>query len=189
MNPHVWWYVARATGIVAWILAVAAVLWGLALSTRATGRKPGAPWLLDLHRHLAGLTVLFVGAHVGALVADSYTHFRLVDLVVPFASSWKPGAVALGVVALWFLAAVELTSLARRRLSAKAWRSIHLTSYLAAVAATAHMVTAGSDATHPALRYGPALAVGAAAFFLTYRAVRPKRGRREPRLTTGAASP
>jgi DMSO/TMAO reductase YedYZ heme-binding membrane subunit len=187
MNPHVWWYVARATGIVAWVLAVAAVLWGLALSTRAAGRKPGAPWLLDLHRHLAGLSVLFVGAHVGALVADNYTHFRLVDLVVPFASTWKPGAVALGVVAMWFLVAVELTSLARRRLSTGAWRSIHLTSYVAAVASTAHMVAAGSDAMHPALRFGPAIAVGAAAFFLTYRAVAPRRRAGRSRVTTSAA--
>ena len=44
-------------------LAAASVLWGMALSTRALGARPKAPWLLDLHRFLGGMTVLFVGAH------------------------------------------------------------------------------------------------------------------------------
>ena len=50
----VWWYVSRASGVVAWLLAAMAVLWGLALSTRALGAKPRAPWLLDLHRFIGG---------------------------------------------------------------------------------------------------------------------------------------
>ena len=175
MKEEVWWHVARATGVVAWLLAVGSVLWGLALASRATGRKPGPAWLLDLHRHLGGLTLGFTVAHCVALVADSYVHFDVVDLLVPFASDWKPVPVALGVLALWGFAAVEVTSLAKRKLSAKAWRSIHLSSYVSAVAATAHLVTAGTDSTHPLLRWGPALAVTLAAFFLTYRLLAPKR--------------
>jgi len=175
MNEQLWWYVARATGIVAWVLAVAAVLWGLALSSRAAGKRPRPAWLLDLHRHLGGLTLLFTAAHVGALIADSYVHFDVVDVLVPFAAGWRTGAVAWGVVGFWFLVAVELTSLARRRLPATVWRSVHLSSYLGAAAATAHLVTAGTDALHPALRWGPAAAVSAAAFFLTYRLLLPRR--------------
>ena len=185
MNEQVWWYVARATGVVAWALAVGSVLWGLALASRATARKPGPAWLLDLHRHLGGLTVAFTAAHCAALVADGYVQFGLVDLLVPFASDWKPLPVALGVLALWGFAAVEATSLAKRKLSQKTWRSIHMTSYLSAAAATAHLVTAGTDAMHPALRWGPALAVTAAAFFLTYRLAMP---RRRGRASATAAS-
>ena len=175
MNEQVWWHVSRATGIVAWLLAVGSVLWGLALASRATARKPGPAWLLDLHRHLGGLTVAFAAAHCLALVADGYVQFGIVELLVPFTSDWRPVPVALGVLALWGFAAVEATSLAKRKLSARAWRSIHLSSYLSAAAATAHLVTAGTDATHPLLRWGPAVAVTAAAFFLTYRLCVPKR--------------
>jgi hypothetical protein len=177
MNEQLWWHLSRATGIVAWALAVAAVLWGLALSTRAAGKRPGPGWLLDLHRYLGGLTLAFTAAHVGALVADSYVHFGVADVLVPFAADWRTGPVALGVLAMWTLLAVELTSLAKRRLPARAWRTVHLTSYLGAAAATAHLVTAGTDAMHPALRWGPALAVSAASFFLTYRLLVPRRGR------------
>ena len=77
--------------------------------------------------------MLFLAVHLGALVADSYVHFGVADLLVPFASSWKSGAVAWGVVAFWFLIAVEVSSLMMRRLPRRTWRAIHLTSYLAAV--------------------------------------------------------
>jgi hypothetical protein len=177
VNEQVWWYLARASGVVAWVLAVASVLWGLALASRAAGRKPGPKWLLDLHRHLGGLTIAFTGVHVAALVADSYVHFDVVDVLVPFASEWRPGAVAFGVVALWAFAAVETTSLAKRWLSQSAWRTIHLCSYVGAVGATAHMVTAGSDALNPVLRWGPTVAVAAASFFLVYRLLVPRRVR------------
>ena len=36
MNPHIWWYVARAGGLVAWILAGLSIALGLFLA----GRRP-----------------------------------------------------------------------------------------------------------------------------------------------------
>jgi hypothetical protein len=96
MNEQLWWYLSRASGLVAWGLAMTSVVWGTALATRALGGRPKAPWLLDLHRHLGGLTVAFVGLHLGALAADSYVHFGWADLFVPWASSWRSTAVAWG---------------------------------------------------------------------------------------------
>ena len=68
-----------------------------------------------MHRFLGGAAVTFTGLHVAGLVADSYVHFGVADVLVPGASSWRPGAVAPGVVSLYLLAAVELTSLFMRR--------------------------------------------------------------------------
>ena len=93
-SSQVWWHVARASGIVAWALAAATVLWGLALSTRALGPRPRAPWLLDLHRFLGGLTVVFVAVHLIGLWADSYVTFGYTELFVPMASAWRPGSPA-----------------------------------------------------------------------------------------------
>lgn len=145
MNPQTWWYVARASGIVAWLMLTASVIWGILLSTKAFPEHRRPAWLLDLHRWLGGLTVGFVAIHLGALVADTYVHFGLSDLLVPFASSWKPGAVALGVVALWFLIAVELTSLGLRRLPRRVWRWIHLSSYAVFLLGSLHAALAGTD--------------------------------------------
>jgi len=170
-----WWYLSRATGLVTWGLAVASILIGLALATRALGPRPKAPWLLSLHRWVGGLTVLFTAAHIGAIVADSFVHFGVADVLVPFASSWKPTAVAWGIVAAWLLLAIELTSLQMRRLPKRVWRGIHLTSYAVAVLATVHGFTAGSDTSNPAFTWAVVGSVAAVAFFAVYRRLAPKR--------------
>ena len=116
--------------------------------------------------------------HLGALVADSFVHFGVADLLVPFASSWKSGAVAWGVLAFWLLVAVELSSLMMRRLPRRTWRTIHLTSYLAAVMATVHAFTAGTDADNPLVIWSVVASVAATTFFLVFRLVLPKRKQR-----------
>jgi predicted ferric reductase len=146
------WYVARAAGLVSWVLLAAATFWGLALSTRALGDRPRANWLLDLHRWLGGTALAFTGVHVVALLADQYVHFGVADVLVPFASSWHPVAVAGGVVAAYLLLAVELTSLARTALSKRAWRRVHTTSFVLFVTATIHGLTAGTDTRSAAAR-------------------------------------
>jgi DMSO/TMAO reductase YedYZ heme-binding membrane subunit len=159
---------------------MASVLWGIALATRALGSNPKAPWLLDLHRHLGGLTVLFTGIHMGALVADNYVHFGLADLLVPFASGWKTGAVAWGVIAFWLLLGIEITSLLMKRIPKVWWRRIHLLSYAVAVMATIHLFSAGTDASTTALRWGTIAIATLAAFFLLYRELGPRKASRIP---------
>jgi len=151
MNEKLWWYIARSTGIVAWALVAAAVIWGLLLSTRLLNGRPAPKWLLDLHRHLGGIAVAFTGLHLAGLVADNYSHFGPADLLVPFANTWKPLPVALGVVAMYLLVAVEGTSLAMKRMPRRWWRWIHLTSFGVFWLGTIHGITAGTDAGNPAL--------------------------------------
>lgn len=145
MNEKVWWYLARASGLVAWALLVVAVLWGLLLSTRLLKDKRRPAWLLDLHRWLGGLAVSFTGIHLIGLVADSYEHFGWKEILVPFASEWRPGAVAWGVVGLYLLVAVQITSLLMRRLPRKLWRAVHYLSFILLFFTTMHSTLAGTD--------------------------------------------
>jgi len=141
------WYIARSSGLVSWSLLALATLWGLALSTKVLGKRPRPNWILDLHRLLGGLALIFTGVHVGALLVDQYIGFGVQDILVPFASRWQPGAVAWGVVGLYLLLAVELTSLARARLPKKVWRRTHYASFPLFVTATIHGLAAGTDTT------------------------------------------
>jgi DMSO/TMAO reductase YedYZ heme-binding membrane subunit len=175
MSTQTWWFVSRASGIVAWSLAAASVLWGMALSTRALGKQPRAPWLLDLHRFLGALTVVFVGVHLLGLFLDQYAHFGLADLFVPFASTWKPQPVAWGIVAFYLLVAVEITSLLMKRLPKKLWHAIHLLSYVLYVTATVHLFLAGTDAGNLWLRSAAFVSMGGILFFLIYRFIGPGR--------------
>lgn len=145
LHPQFWWWVTRATGMVAWAAATASVAWGITVSGRLVRRRKLPAWLLDLHRHLATLTVAFLALHLGALVADSYVEFGLRDLVVPMASSWRPGPVAWGIVAMYGLVVVQVTSWTMRWIPRRAWHGIHLVAYAVFVTATVHSVTAGTD--------------------------------------------
>jgi predicted ferric reductase len=145
MNQATWWYTVRASGIVAWAVLTASVVWGLVLSIRPI-RRPRPAWVLDLHRFLGALGLAFVGVHLLALGFDSFIGFGLVDLFVPFASHWQPTATAWGVLALYVLLAVELTSLVRRHLPRRVWHGIHLLSLVAFGLVIAHGLSAGTDA-------------------------------------------
>jgi predicted ferric reductase len=170
---ELWWYVARSSGIVAWALVAGSVLWGLFISTKALAGRVRPNWMLDLHRFLGGAGVVFVGVHVLALVLDNYVHFGLVSLLVPFASTWHPVAVAWGIVAMYLLLAVEITSLLRRRLSPRLWRMTHALAFPLFALSTIHGLTAGTDRTGP-LRIVMASTVGAVAV-LTWERVREHR--------------
>ena len=139
MTNELWWYTARASGLVSWALLSASMLWGLVLSTKLRPPRLRPNWTLDLHRYLGGLAVIFVGVHLAALVFDSYVGFGLAELLVPFASHWKPVAVAWGVTGLYLLLAVELSSLARKRLPNRLWRRLHFLAFPLYVVATLHM--------------------------------------------------
>lgn len=168
-NHQVWWHLARASGLVAWALVSASVLWGLIVAGRLTRHIPPPAWNLDLHRFLGGLAVTFTGLHILGLVADTYVHFSWAGVLVPFASTWKPGAVAWGVVGFYLLLAIELTSLAMRRLPRRFWRRVHATSFVLFVAATIHGLRAGTDAGNATVRWG------LVAFVLTLLVVSPLR--------------
>lgn len=169
MKQQLWWNVARSSGFVSWGLLTAATAWGLVLSTKLLGRRVPPKGLLELHRFLGAFSVIFVAVHMGALVADSYTSFGLADLLVPFASSWRPGPVAWGIVAFWLLVAVELTSLLRARLGPKLWRAIHQASFPLYLLVAAHVLTAGTDAQNPVVVWATILTLGLATFLVLVR--------------------
>ncbi len=185
MGSHLWWYTARASGIVAWALVTASVLWGLALASRLV-RRPKPAWVLDLHRFLGGAALVFVVVHLAALSLDQYVGFGPTDLFVPMASVWKPGAVAWGIVALYVLVAVEVTSLLMRRLPRKVWRAVHLTSFAAFGCITVHSVLAGSDATDAVMQWFALLSVAVVGFLAMFRVLA---DRRVPRSVASVSRP
>jgi DMSO/TMAO reductase YedYZ heme-binding membrane subunit len=152
MDGKLWWYTARASGLVAWGLLAAGVIWGLLLSGKVVRSRPRPAWVVDLHRFLGAAGLVFVGIHVTTLMLDSYVDFGPADVLVPLMSSWHPVAVAWGIVAAYLMVAVEVTSLLRARLSMRAWRITHLLSFPVYLSATTHLLTAGTDRHSPVVR-------------------------------------
>ena len=93
--------------------------------------------------------MIFVAIHVVTAVLDPYASLGFIAAIVPFASSYRPVDVAFGVISLYLVTAVLLTSLIRDRLSQRTWRAVHWLAYAAWPMAVYHSLTAGSDAFAP----------------------------------------
>ncbi len=186
MSSQTWWYTARAGGIVAWALASLAVIGGLQLSTRLL-KKPAPNWVLDVHRFLGGLSVAFLAVHLVGIAADQFVGFGPEDFIVPFASSYKPAAVGLGVVAMYFLLAIEITSLAMRKLPRSTWHAVHLTSYVVFVVATVHGLTAGTDRHNVVFQWACLLTATVVLMMTLVRIWSPRRAARSASRTAANA--
>jgi predicted ferric reductase len=147
------WYVARSSGMIAWAVVTASILWGLALSTRLIRGKGVAAWVRDLHRFLGTLSLVFVAVHIAALWADNFVYFGPSELFVPMASPWRPGPVAWGIAATYLLVAIQLSSWTMRKLPRRLWHAIHLMSFPMFIFVTVHGFTAGADNKNLAVQW------------------------------------
>ncbi len=165
LNNHVFWYVSRSSGIVTWLLCGASIIWGLALSTRALGKNPTPAWLLDLHRWLGSLALVFTAIHILGVVGDgwlkdpikhiAFSHYGWREILIPYArkkSFWyRPTAVAWGIVALYLLLAIQVTSWLRSKMPKRVWHTIHLLSFPLFVISCMHSWQNGTDVKNRAL--------------------------------------
>jgi len=85
-SEKLYWYMARAGGLTSWWLVALAVFWGLMLSTRVTRGKATPAWLLDLHRFLGGLSIVFLALHIAGLMGDKWLQLSMKEALVPRAS-------------------------------------------------------------------------------------------------------
>jgi methionine sulfoxide reductase heme-binding subunit len=141
-----YWYAARGTGLMSLVLLTAVVALGIA--TKSGRPLPGLPRfaIVAVHRNASLLAVALLAVHVGTLLLDPYAQVRLLDVVVPFTTAYRPVWVGLGTIALDLLAAVIVTSLLRHRMGAGPWRAVHWLAYAAWPAAVLHGLKSGSDA-------------------------------------------
>src|ERR1039457_3424227 len=163
------WYLSRASGTVAWAMLTASVLWGTVLATDLFPKWCRKAWLASMHRGLAGLTFFFVVGHVVPLLLDRYAKFAVMDLLVPFHSPWRPTALAIGIVALWLLVAVEITALGAKKLSKKWWRDLHIAGYFGFWAVGIHGALAGTDASRMLYAVVTIAALALVVFAASYR--------------------
>jgi sulfoxide reductase heme-binding subunit YedZ len=166
---HAVWLGARSTGLVAYALATCSVLLGLVTATWTRDRNPGRGTVYDTHRALSLLTVLVVAGHVLLLAFDRYARFSPTDLLVPFASWYRPAWTGLGVLAAYALLVVFASFYVRSRIGYKTWRTLHYATFAVFVMATAHGLRAGSDSGALWARWLYTAAIFAVAWAVAYR--------------------
>jgi methionine sulfoxide reductase heme-binding subunit len=140
------WYLGRGSGVVSLVLLT--IVLSLGIATRSGRPLPGLPAfaVAAVHRSASLLAVAFLGLHVVTLLFDPYAQLRLVDLVLPFAGSYRPFWLGLGTLTLDLVGALVVTSLLRNRIGARTWRAIHWTAYATWPVALLHGLGTGTDA-------------------------------------------
>ena len=144
-DPHIWWYITRASALIAWVLMTLSVVWGILLSTRVMRRIDNPAWLQDLHRYLGGMTLIMVVLHMVSLMLDGWLQFSIAETLVPFATDFKPLAVALGIIAFYIVVAVQGSSLMMNILPRGFWKGLHYSSYVALLLVSLHAGWTGTD--------------------------------------------
>jgi methionine sulfoxide reductase heme-binding subunit len=147
MSPTVW-YLARASGITAYLVLSGSVIAGTLMSARVRFTWPRFA-VEELHRFMTMLTGVFIIVHGGSLLLDRVVPISLGQELVPFASPYRPLAVGLGTTAAELMAAVGLTNLIRGRLPRRIWRRAHYLTIAVWAFASVHGVLAGSDRGDP----------------------------------------
>jgi len=167
------WYVARASGIVAYLLLSSSVVLGALLAGRARFTWPRFA-VEEVHRFLATLAGVFIVLHGGALLLDTVVPFSLAQELVPFTAGYRPFAVGLGVVAAELTAAVGIANALRGRIPYRAWRRVHYLTLPVWAFATLHGLLAGTDRLDPWFAALAGMSIAAAAMALVARFSRPR---------------
>jgi methionine sulfoxide reductase heme-binding subunit len=143
-SPYLFWITSRAAGFAALVLASLAVSLGLLMSTKLI--KGRTTELRTAHDTLALSTIVAIAVHGLSLLADSYVHFSIADITIPFLAGYKTIWTSIGIVAGWGLALLGLSYYARRWVGAVRWRKLHRFTALAWLAGLVHALGEGTDA-------------------------------------------
>ncbi len=154
------WYVIRASGFVAAGLLVLLMLSGIGQVTGILYRIMGPVKAWAMHRALALALCASIAVHGGFLLVDKFVSFSAVQVLVPFVSHYNNGTtlwgmalgglgVTLGIVAMYGVALLVLSSLGWIDSKKRTWRLLHYVSYVVMLFVFVHALYVGSD-----LKYG-----------------------------------
>jgi sulfoxide reductase heme-binding subunit YedZ len=143
------WIILRAAGIAAYLMLFASVAWGVVATTSAMGKRVPKATAVAVHQFVSTVALLFLGIHLGGLLLDRFVPFRPLDMLIPLHSSFRPAAVASGIVAMYAMVVVLVSSWTRKQIGTKVWRALHVLAAPAFTMSMIHGVMAGTDTVRP----------------------------------------
>jgi predicted ferric reductase len=169
-EPKAYWYLSRASAMVAYGLLWLSMALGLIITNKMARIWPGGPLAFDLHQFASLIGLAFALFHALILMGDKYINYDLAQVLVPFNSGgYKPVWVGLGQIGFYLLAIVGLSFYVRKRLGNRRWRLIHYFSFLTFALALLHGIFAGTDSTVVAIQIFYWATGAALLFLLVYR--------------------
>ncbi len=174
-SNHFFWYLARASGLVSYMLLFVSMCMGAVFKSRRTGWGGGKWRTLDLHQFtgLLGLALMFL--HVFSLLGDKYFNYTIPQLLVPMASPYRPLPIAVGIIAFYISLVAIVTWLMRKSIGNRAWKLIHSAAVALFLLGLIHGIASGSDTSAPWVEILYAVTGGVAVFVGLSQLIRPNR--------------
>ncbi len=143
------WYVARASGIMLYLVLWISTMTGLGLTTALMDRWGGRGMVFSIHAFVTSLAYGFLALHLLSLAADPTVSFGLKELLVPFAAGWREPWTGLGVIAGELTVVIGVSFAAKRVIGQRAWRALHWLAFPLYGMALLHGIGSGTDARTP----------------------------------------
>lgn len=156
------WYITRAAGFIAAISLVLLMLSGVGFITGTTFRflEPLTAWAT--HKAIAYVFGVSIIVHGVALLFDKYVPFTIAQALVPFLSHYREVTiaghhlgslyVALGIIAMYFVLAIILTSIIWIDKKPHTWKLFHFLTYFTMIFVFFHALYIGTDLAHGIFR-------------------------------------
>jgi len=151
-SVQIWWYVTRASGIIAYLLLWFSTILGLAVTSKYLDGMLDRLFTYDFHEFISLLSVGFTLVHVIVLMLDLYMPYSLAQILVPFISPYRPFWVGVGVIAFYIILLVTITFYMRNRIGTRTFRAIHVLSLIGYIGVTLHGYFSGTDTALPSMQ-------------------------------------
>ncbi|WP_256992135.1 ferric reductase-like transmembrane domain-containing protein [Paenibacillus sp. XY044] len=138
------WVTTRAAGLTSYMLLFASIAAGL-LQGGAWAKGPVKAKLNMVHQWCGWFGLLFGMVHGLVLLFDRYVGYSLADILIPFKASEDRLWMGLGILSLYLMLLLIISSDLMKKLGRKAWRLIHFLAMPTYLMALIHGIMLGSD--------------------------------------------
>jgi predicted ferric reductase len=185
-QPKAYWYLARTSGLVAYVLLWLSIVLGLVVSNKLVRLWNGGPTAVELHQFGTWLALAFGVFHALILLGDTYIKATLQQVLVPFNyKGYEPTWVGLGQIGFYIAVIVACSFYVRKQIGYRAWRTLHYVSFVIYSVLTLHGIFAGTDTMAPGVLWMYAFGAASVYFLLIVRVFN---AIRSPRPAAHAAS-
>lgn len=143
------WVLSRVAGLGSYAALAVALVTGIALRTAVLDWLGSNRALRSLHEYTTVLWIPLAVLHLAALLLDKTSRIAVIDLVVPFHSTYGTLAIGLGTLAVDILLVVTVTAYLKRRMPGELWKWLHRLTYVAFAMIFLHAVLSGTDFSDP----------------------------------------
>ena len=171
-DTHTFWYLSRASGIIAFVFLWLSMLLGLIKTTNLIPRGRSSAIAIDLHQFVSLAGLFFTLFHGIILLWDPYINMTFGQMLVPFTVfNYRPLNVGAGQISLYLWAVLVLSSSVRKSIGRATWRMLHYLSFGVFWLVLLHGISAGSDSGTTGMQILYWGSAGSIVFLTIYRSL------------------